>query len=162
MRSSGRNAGLSVSAANVRCNWAVRVPSRSASDKNGPKVRETVTGINRSAARTIPSAGSRKISAALGDGPQLIDASAARPAGNVFLHGDALLRPAQDCTDGYGSGLAFCRIDEVGPGSFRQTIVRRLRPPARVHTFNFTPRYVAIDRAGTRARNPSLAGLARR
>lgn len=100
--------------------------------------------------------------AALGDGPQLIDASAARPAGNVFLHGDALLRPAQDCTDGYGSGLAFCRIDEVGPGSFRQTIVRRLRPPARVHTFNFTPRYVAIDRAGTRARNPSLAGLARR
>jgi hypothetical protein len=98
----------------------------------------------------------------LGEGPCLIDASAARPAGNVFLHDGALLRPAQDCTGGYGSGLAFCRIDEVGPRSFRQTVVRRLKPPAGVHTFNFTPRFVAIDRAGTRGRSLSFAGQGRR
>jgi len=58
--------------------------------------------------------------------------------------------------------LAFCRIDEVGPRSFRQTVVRRLKPPAGVHTFNFATRFVAIDRAGTRGRSLSFAGQERR
>ena len=89
----------------------------------------------------------------LGDGPALIDASAARPAGNVFQLGGDSVRPAQDCSGSYGSGLAFCRIDEVGPDVFGQTPLRRFAPPTGVHTFNFTDRHVAIDAVGARARH---------
>jgi hypothetical protein len=89
----------------------------------------------------------------LGDGPAVIDASAARPAGNVFRVGADLIRPAQDCSAFYGSGLSFCRIDEARAGvPFRQTPMRRIAPPAGIHTFNFSARCLAIDRVGPRAR----------
>ena len=58
---------------------------------------------------------------AASDGPALIDASAARPAGHIFTHEGALWRPAQDCRGGYGAGLAFCRVDALGPGVFEQS-----------------------------------------
>jgi hypothetical protein len=95
-----------------------------------------------------------------GDGPVLIDASAARPAGNLFRRNGELWRPAQDCTDGYGSGLALCRVDELGPGTLRQTAMRRFRPPAGSHTFNLSERFMAIDTAGFRSRSAWLDGLA--
>jgi hypothetical protein len=85
------------------------------------------------------------------DGPALIDASTARPAGRVFEHDGALWRPAQDCRDGYGAGLAFCRIDALAPGVFRQTPMRRFAPPGGLHTFTMTDRFAAIDAAGPRA-----------
>jgi hypothetical protein len=93
------------------------------------------------------------------DGPALIDASAARPAGRVFEHEGALWRPAQDCRAGYGSGLAFCRIEALAPGAFRQTPVRRFAPPGGLHTFNMTDRFAAIDAAGPRARADWLASF---
>jgi hypothetical protein len=93
------------------------------------------------------------------DGPALIDASAARPAGRVFEHEGALWRPAQDCRAGYGSGLAFCRIDALAPGAFRQTPIRRFSAPGGLHTFNMTERFVAIDAAGSRARADWLEGF---
>jgi hypothetical protein len=94
------------------------------------------------------------------DGPALIDASAARPAGRVFAHDGGLLRPAQDCRGGYGAGLAFCRIDALGPGLFRQTPVARFAPPGGLHTFNMSERFVAIDAAGPRARAAWFESLA--
>ena len=93
------------------------------------------------------------------DGPALTDASAARPAGRVFTHEGALWRPAQDCRAGYGSGLAFCRIDTLAPGVFRQTPMKRFAPPGGLHTFNMTDRFTAIDAAGPRARIPWPAGF---
>jgi len=93
------------------------------------------------------------------DGPALIDASAARPAGLVFENDGALWRPAQDCRAGYGSGLAFCRIDALAPGAFRQTTMRRFAAPGGLHTFNMTDRFAAIDAAGPRARAAWLAGF---
>jgi len=94
-----------------------------------------------------------------GDLPILVDASAARPAGQVVSRGGALWRPAQDCTRGYGSGLALCRIDELRDGVLRQSVVRRLGPPAGapdqgVHTLNSDERFEVIDAVGqmTRAR----------
>ena len=93
------------------------------------------------------------------DGPALIDASAARPAGRVFEHEGALWRPAQDCRAGYGSGLAFCRVDALAPGAFRQTAMRRFTPPGGLHTFNMTDRFAVIDAAGPRARTCWLKGL---
>ena len=93
------------------------------------------------------------------DGPALIDASAARPAGRVFEHEGALWRPAQDCRAGYGSGLAFCRIDALAPGAFRQTAIQRFTPPGGLHTFNTTDRFTVIDAAGPRARASWLKGF---
>lgn len=95
------------------------------------------------------------------DGPALIDASAARPAGRVFEHAGALWRPAQDCRAGYGAGLAFCRVETLAPGTFRQTAMRRFASPGGLHTFNMTDRFTAIDAAGPRARAAWLAGLRR-
>ena len=96
------------------------------------------------------------------DGPALVDASAARPAGHLFSRDGELWRPAQDCSGGYGSGLALCRVDELGPGKFRQTAMRRFMPPGGMHTFNATDRFIVIDTVGLRGRSAWLDGLARR
>ncbi len=98
---------------------------------------------------------------AASDGPALIDASAARPAGHVFSRGGELWRPAQDCTRGYGSGLALCRIDALGPGSLQQTVMRRYQPRGGLHTFNTSERFVAIDRTVARAKSASFDGVTR-
>lgn len=92
-----------------------------------------------------------------GDAPVLVDASAARPAGEIQRRGDALWRPAQDCTGGYGSGLALCRIDHVGEDGFSQTIGARLAPPPGappegVHTLNYGGGFETIDAVGPRSR----------
>ncbi|THD44189.1 MAG: hypothetical protein E7774_11190 [Bradyrhizobium sp.] len=94
------------------------------------------------------------------NGPALIDASAARPAGHIFTHEGALWRPAQDCRAGYGAGLALCRIDALGPGRFAQAPMLRFAPPGGMHTINATERFVAMDVAGPRARFAWAEGLA--
>ena len=91
--------------------------------------------------------------------PALIDASAARPAGRVFEHEGALLRPTQDCRAGYGAGLAFCRIEVLAPGAFRQTPIQRFTSGSGPHTFNLTDRFAVIDAAGPRARAAWLKGF---
>jgi hypothetical protein len=90
-----------------------------------------------------------------GDGPVLIDATAARPAGSVFRRTDGLWRPAQDCSAGYGSGLSLCRIEGVDETGLRQSIERRLGPPPGsgahgVHTLNVGAGFEAIDVCGWR------------
>jgi hypothetical protein len=74
-----------------------------------------------------------------------------------------LWRPAQDCTRGYGSGLALCRIDELRDGVLRQSVVRRLGPPTGapsqgVHTLNSDDRFEVIDAVGQMTRARSLRG----
>ena len=100
-----------------------------------------------------------------GDLPVLVDASAARPAGQVVRRDGVLWRPAQDCTRGYGSGLALCRIDEIGEGVLRQSVVRRLAPPdgalrQGVHTLNSDGGFEIIDAVGAVSRAPWLEGEA--
>jgi hypothetical protein len=88
-----------------------------------------------------------------GDGPVLIDASAARPAGNLYHRDAGLWRPAQDCTGGYGSGVAFCRVDRLDETSFNQVVVSRVGPPPGaqgVHTINTAANFEAIDNVGWR------------
>ena len=81
-----------------------------------------------------------------------------RPAGPVFRHQDALLRPAQDSTGGYGSALRFNEILEVGAGVYREQLVAEIRPgqilsdlkfPAEgIHTYGQTDAYEVIDLKG--------------
>lgn len=76
------------------------------------------------------------------------DPSSSRPAGPLLQQGNRLFRPAQDCTQGYGSGLALCEIEELTPDSFREKVVARHRPPTPftgMHTYSQDDAFVAVD-----------------
>ena len=78
-----------------------------------------------------------------------------RPAGKTFVWKDQLIRPAQDCTKGYGYGLNFMRISALDESRFSEELIRKVLPeeitiqgvrmPQGVHTYNFTDRYEVID-----------------
>ncbi|MFZ4532213.1 MAG: glucosamine inositolphosphorylceramide transferase family protein, partial [Alsobacter sp.] len=88
--------------------------------------------------------------------PVLIDARAARPAGPMQGRDGNLLRPAQDCTRGYGSALALCRVDRLDPDGYAQTRLSRLGPPllgdSGVHTLATAGGFEAIDALSVRLR----------
>ena len=81
--------------------------------------------------------------------PVLVDARAARPAGPMMIRNGSLLRPAQDCTRGYGSALTLCRVDRLDPDGYAQTRLARLGPPllgdSGVHTLSTAGGLEAID-----------------
>lgn len=84
-----------------------------------------------------------------------------RPAGPVFRHDGKLLRPAQDCTDGYGRAVRFNEILEVGEGLYKERFLSQIRPeqissdlkfPAQgIHTYGQTDKYEVIDLKGFEA-----------
>lgn len=83
--------------------------------------------------------------------PVVSDARRARPAGRPFLHRDVLIRPAQDCTGGYGSRVIFHAIEELTPDDYRERPVGTLGPdwaPGRnfgAHTYTFDGSWEATD-----------------
>lgn len=78
-----------------------------------------------------------------------------RPAGNFFVVGNKLVRPAQDCTESYGCALNFYEVTEVTEASYQETLLAKVKPsdlktnlgsaPAGIHTYNFTKTYEVID-----------------
>jgi hypothetical protein len=84
--------------------------------------------------------------------PVLLCPAAARPAGAMFMHDGELIRPAQDCRGGYGSGLAFARVDRLDEEGFAQEIVARITPRMRkatgLHTYNRAGDVEVIDLFG--------------
>jgi hypothetical protein len=85
-----------------------------------------------------------------GDGPALVDSRCARPAGRFFTRGGELWRPAQDCSTGYGAGLALARVDRLDTDGFAQTTGAILRPNAAwpglgIHTVNMTNGLEVVD-----------------
>jgi hypothetical protein len=80
--------------------------------------------------------------------PVKLDPSCSRPAGPIVEEDGTWLRPAQDCTRGYGSGLAWCRITELTPETFHEEVVDRWLPPSGyrgLHTFTRADGWEAID-----------------
>lgn len=82
--------------------------------------------------------------------PIQIDRAAARPGGAFVRHGDAVMLPMQDGTQGYGGGLGLARLLELDDRSVR------LAPPVPVggapswplggiHTLNRSGRLETID-----------------
>lgn len=81
-----------------------------------------------------------------------------RPAGPVFLHEAGLLRPAQNCADGYGRALRFNRVDKVGEGCYQETLIAEIRPEQiasnlkfeaqGIHTYGQSEKYEIIDLKG--------------
>lgn len=74
--------------------------------------------------------------------PVLIDSASARPAGSVVVRDGKLLRPTQDCRDGYGAALTLTEVTRLDDESFEQRVVAQLRaseqhwPGRRLHTLN--------------------------
>lgn len=60
--------------------------------------------------------------------PVKIDIRGARPAGSVFSLDGRLFRPAQDCAETYGAGVAIHEVLTLTELDFREREVARLRP----------------------------------
>ncbi len=52
--------------------------------------------------------------------PVLVDARNARPAGSLWRDGVNLMRPAQDCSAGYGVGVRFRKITKLTPDEYAE------------------------------------------
>lgn len=60
--------------------------------------------------------------------PVISDASRARPAGRLFESGNAVIRPGQNCTPTYGSGIVFNRIVRIDTDAYVEETVSRIEP----------------------------------
>jgi hypothetical protein len=68
----------------------------------------------------------------------VIDGSTSRPAGIPFVWRGEQLRPAQNCTDGYGRSISLCRIDKLDRNAFQQSVIGKIHAgPYGCHTYNF-------------------------
>ena len=82
--------------------------------------------------------------------PIVSDARRARPAGRIFLHDGALIRPGQDSSGSYGAAVVFSRIERLSETEFRETPISRLGPDwmrrnVGTHTYNFDDAYEVVD-----------------
>ena len=108
--------------------------------------------------------------------PIKTDVSSARPAGPLFEHRGCLYRPAQDCSDSYGSAVVINKVVELTPNSFEEVPVQRLRPladsryPHGLHTvcvmgnrtvIDVKRHYVSWRKAGRAARKYLTAAFVR-
>ena len=72
--------------------------------------------------------------------PVITDFGGARPAGPLFVAGDQLIRPAQDCSQTYGGAVVPNVVRRLDTQGYEEEPVRRLEPrpgsyPWGVHTF---------------------------
>ena len=82
--------------------------------------------------------------------PVISDVRHARSAGAIFREGDTLVRPAQDCSRGYGHAITLNRIDCLTDLEYRETTIGTISPTwaprmRATHTLARTVRYEAID-----------------
>jgi len=81
-----------------------------------------------------------------------------RPAGDAFLYQGKYIRPAQDCSNGYGCALNLNEIESLETNGLREKNIRKVRPsdinsnvpykPQGIHTYNCTSMYEVIDLKG--------------
>lgn len=87
-----------------------------------------------------------------------IDDSNRRPAGRCFLYNEKLIRPAQDCSAGYGCAINFYEIEKIGLEEYQEKLLLKLYPdqvqsdltvkPEGIHTYNCLDNYEVIDLKG--------------
>lgn len=97
--------------------------------------------------------------------PVLIDVGSARAAGPIVARDGALIRPVQDCRQGYGAALGLARILRLDEAGFSQSVETRLHPGAawpgsRLHMLSAAGGFEFID-GSRRARARFLSGSVR-
>lgn len=55
--------------------------------------------------------------------PVISDVRRARPAGRLFVYGDALIRPSQDCSVRYGYGIGFNRVTKLSERDYKEEMI---------------------------------------
>jgi hypothetical protein len=89
--------------------------------------------------------------------PVLVDIATARPGGRVVRRNGRMIRPFQDCTDGYGAALGLAEVTRLDDEGFAQRVDAVLRPGPkwpgrRLHTLNRAGRLECIDGSATARR----------
>ena len=89
--------------------------------------------------------------------PVLVDIATARPGGRIVRRDRRLIRPFQDCTDGYGAALGLAEITRFTDEAFAQQVQVVLRPGPkwpgrRLHTLNRAGRLECIHGSATARR----------
>jgi hypothetical protein len=82
--------------------------------------------------------------------PVVSDARHARPAGRILVDDGSLVRPAQDCTGGYGRRIVLNRIDVMTEDDYRETSIGSIDPHwqpgvIRTHTYAVNDDLEALD-----------------
>jgi hypothetical protein len=82
--------------------------------------------------------------------PVLIDVGSARAAGPIVARDGALIRPVQDCREGYGAALGLARILRLDEDGYAQRVETRLGPGAawpgsRLHMLSAAGGFEFID-----------------
>jgi hypothetical protein len=82
--------------------------------------------------------------------PIVSDVRFARPAGRIFSHEGHLIRPAQDCSEGYGRRVTLNRIDVLDEAEYRDVPIGSIEPDLSAgtlgtHTYNADGMYEVID-----------------
>lgn len=95
--------------------------------------------------------------------PVVTDARHARAAGAIVRREGRLLRPVQDCSNGYGGALVLAEILRLDEGGFEQRVLGRIAPPDSygprgVHTLNRAGAIETIDRLALSRRRTGAAG----
>lgn len=60
--------------------------------------------------------------------PIVSDARRARPAGRLYFENGALIRPGQDCANGYGYAIQLHRVDVLSETDYREAPLSRITP----------------------------------
>jgi hypothetical protein len=83
--------------------------------------------------------------------PVKTDVSSSRPAGAFFRDGDALYRPAQDCSDRYGARLVVQRVVTLTTQAYSEEVVAVIEPdrrgpfPSGFHTISGCRDWSVVD-----------------
>lgn len=91
-----------------------------------------------------------------------------RPAGHIIHHGNAFIRPVQNCTNDYGTDVIFRRIEKIDSNGITETEIARTFPSKEraegknpyisthngtrysfdgIHTYNVSSQYEVVDLA---------------
>ena len=73
-----------------------------------------------------------------------------RDSGNLFRRGNKIIRPSQDCTGGYGSGIVFSEVELLSDTEYRERGIGRIdaswtKGISGTHTYSSNQALEAID-----------------
>jgi hypothetical protein len=83
--------------------------------------------------------------------PVKTDVRSAKSAGTIFTHDGSLVRPAQDCAEGYGERVLLNRVTELTTTAFAEEVVATVEPgsdgryPAGRHTLSGSGGFTLVD-----------------